>query len=239
MLKSSRENCWAAAPGGISRTRLCHSANQYHGIFLVRFCNARRMKTLNSINVTKIDAVSAAHSIVHTISANHPFMSPRITVKKKIDFWIMALWDNLTSSGDFYIGGFFWVLNLFFFLHTASSAVFCDQIQIGPGQRRAAHCSKAVWEENCFCRKVDFCNIHIPNRPHNIQLNYSSYVLQVLIEVVKNYLMKAKLNAFMEGLRVQISEWQNSFDLWYEPSLFSSSLLSYQQNTRWRANCGP
>lgn len=109
MLKSSSENCWAAAPGGISRTRLCHSANQYHGIFLVRFCNARRMKTLNSINVTKIDAVSAAHSIVHTISANHPFMSPRITVKKKIDFWIMALWDKLTSSGDFLFGGFFWV----------------------------------------------------------------------------------------------------------------------------------
>lgn len=43
--------------------------------------------------------------------------------------------------------------------------------------------------------------------------------------------MKKKLNAFMEGLGVQIGEWQNSFDLWYEPSLFSSSLLSCQLNT--------
>jgi len=119
----------------------------------------------------------------------------------------------------------------FFFTYSSDLVPFCDRGQIGIEGNRAALRSKATWRGNCFCSSIDFCNICIPNRPHNLLLNYSSYVLQVLIEAVKKTFNEKKLNAFMEGLRVQITEWQNSFDPWHEPSLFSSSLLSCQMNT--------
>lgn len=44
------------------------------------------VKTLNSSNVTKKDAISAAYSTVHNISTNYPFMPPRTMVKNTMRF---------------------------------------------------------------------------------------------------------------------------------------------------------
>lgn len=44
------------------------------------------VKTLNSISITEIDAISPVYIIVHNMSATYPFMPPETMVKNTMKF---------------------------------------------------------------------------------------------------------------------------------------------------------